>query len=300
MASIRRAAALVSAKMRDYAGLLMIGHSLFSLPFALAALLYASGGRPGWRLLIFTGLAFLGARNAANALNRVVDRRLDAENPRTAGRHIPSGRVSALEALALAGAFFLLLCAAAWLISPLCFMLIPIPAALMLLYSYTKRFTWLSHLVLGITSAAAAAGGWIAYAGHLGLRGFLLVAANGAWVTGFDIIYQGLDAEWDRAHNLHSVPADFGPLAAQALALLCHAGALGFLAAFGLAIRVSILYWIGLAVIAQLMALQHILLQGRGKPSRARILFSSYSLNQILGPLFLVVSCADIYLGGPS
>jgi 4-hydroxybenzoate polyprenyltransferase len=288
--------------------MLMIGHSLFSLPFALAALLYASGGRPGWRLTILTALAFFGARNAANALNRVVDRKIDAANPRTAARHIPSGAVSPAEGLAVAAAFAALLAVSAWLISPLCFYLIPIPAALIVLYSFTKRFTWLCHLVLGVASAAAAAGGWIAATGGLSLKGILLAAANGSWVTGFDLVYQTLDAEWDRKNRLHSVAADFGVPAAKAMAALCHVGMLGFMACFGLLARGSAYYWTGFGLLALLLVLEHFLARGqRDSPisasaspvhdRRKRILLSSYSLNQVFGPLVLLVSCADLYLG---
>ncbi len=288
------AAAFFLDRAKAYAGLLMIGHSLFSLPFALSALLYATGGRPGWRLLVLVVLAFLGARNAANALNRVIDARIDAENPRTAGRHIPAGRVSEAEALAIAGACFLLLCAAAFLIDPKLLLLVPIPAALMIAYSYLKRFTPLCHLVLGVTSGAAAAGGWIAARGRLDLYGILLAAANGSWVMGFDMVYQRIDAEWDRAHGLHSVPADLGVQEAGVLAIASHLWALLFLAAFGFAFGSSLLYWIGLALLAALMGVEHLV---AAKPSRERTIFSSYAMNQIIGPAFLAVACADVYLG---
>jgi 4-hydroxybenzoate polyprenyltransferase len=286
----------VIGRLKAYAGMLMIGHSLFSLPFALAALLYATGGRPGWRLLALVALAFLGARNAANALNRVIDRKIDAENPRTAGRHIPSGRVSAKEALVVAGAFFLLLCVSAALISPLCFFLIPIPAALMLLYSYLKRWTPLCHLALGITSAAAAAGGWIAARGRLDAYGILLAAANGAWVMGFDVVYQCLDSDWDRAHGLHSLPADLGAQESKVIAISLHVWTIVFLAAFGSLISASPVYWIGLGIIAILIAAEHAI---AAAPSARRTLISAYRMNQAIGPAFLALACADIYLGRP-
>lgn len=289
---------LLLHRLRLYGGLLMFGHSVFSLPFALAAMLYASGGRPGWRTAVLVTLAFLGARNAANALNRFLDRKLDAENPRTAGRHIPAGSVRPWEALALTGFFALMLLAAAWLLPPLCLRLLPVAAVLLLLYSFTKRFTWLCHLVLGVASAAASVGGWIAVTGEVQWPCLVLAAANGAWVIGFDLIYQCLDAEHDRRAGLHSVPADFGVPAAMALSALCHAGTAAFLAAFGALAARGAAYWIGLAAVSGLLALEQAAARrpGTAEERPRRILFSAYTMNQIVGPAFLAFCLLDLWL----
>jgi 4-hydroxybenzoate polyprenyltransferase len=287
-------------RLRLYGGLLMFGHSVFSLPFALAAMLYASGGRPGWRTFLLVTLAFLGARNAANALNRFIDRKIDAENPRTSGRQIPAGAVRPFEALLLAGFFGLMLLVSAWFLPPLCIRLLPVAAILMLLYSFTKRFTWLCHLVLGVTSAAASVGGWIAVTGEIQWPCLALAASNAAWVTGFDLIYQCLDTEHDRKAGLHSVSADFGVGAAMALSALCHAAAVGFLAVFGALAARGAAFWIGLAFLAVLLTLEQAAARRKG-PAEARprrILFSAYTMNQIVGPAFLAVSLADLYLTG--
>lgn len=287
-------------RLRLWGGLLMFGHSVFSLPFALAAMLYASGGRPGWRTFLLVTAAFLGARNAANALNRFLDRKLDAENPRTAGRHIPAGSVRPAEALLLAGFFGLMLLVSAWFLPPLCLRLLPVAAALMLLYSFTKRFTWLCHLVLGVTSAAASVGGWIAVTGEIRWPCLVLAAANGAWVVGFDLIYQCLDAEHDRKAGLHSVPADLGVGTAMAFSALCHAGAVGFLAAFGMFVARGAAYWAGLAVLSALLFLEQAAARRDGPAGERprRILFSAYTMNQVVGPAFLAVSLLDLYLTG--
>ena len=290
----------VVRRLRLYGGLLMFGHSVFSLPFALAAMLYASGGRPGWRTFLLVTAAFLGARNAANALNRFIDRRIDAENPRTSGRHIPAGAVWPFEALLLAGFFGLMLLVSAWFLPPLCLRLLPVAAALMLLYSFTKRFTWLCHLVLGVTSAAASVGGWIAVTGTIQWPCLVLAAANAAWVTGFDLIYQCLDAEHDRKAGLHSVPADFGTGTALVLSALCHAAALGFLAVFGALVAQGAAFWIGLAVLLALLALEQAAARRSGPEETRprRILFSAYTVNQVIGPAFLAFSLIDLYLTG--
>ncbi len=290
----------IAHRLKLYANLVMLGHSVFSLPFAIAALLLASGGRPGWKTLGLTVLAFLGARNAANALNRLIDRKLDAENPRTAGRHLPSGQIGVKETIALTAFFGLLFIVPVLFLPRLCLYLLPLAAALLFFYSFTKRFTWLCHLVLGLCSAAASVGGWIAFAGRIEFPCLVLAAANASWVCGFDIIYQSLDAEWDRGHGLHSIPADFGLKPAMALAALCHAATLSFLAFYALYFKRSVFFLAGSALLAALFALEHLAANGAvgNKPPQGRILFSAYTMNQIIGPAFLAAVALDVYLGG--
>ncbi len=303
----------ILSRLRRYGEFLMFGHSVFSLPFALAAMLLASGGRPGWKTAILVCAAFLGARNAANALNRLIDSKLDAANPRTAGRHLPSGQISRLEALALTAFFGALFLGAVLFLPRICLYLSPIALFLIFAYSYTKRFTWLCHLVLGIASAAASVGGWLAVTGSFDWPVLLLASANAAWVCGFDIIYQGLDAAWDREHKLHSIPADFGPLAAETLSALCHAGSVLFFILFGAALGRGPSYFIGIAGISLLLGLEQMAAKPKperpksgmpkdeipqGNPNQGRILFSAYTMNQIIGPAFLIVVVLDMLVSG--
>jgi 4-hydroxybenzoate polyprenyltransferase len=289
-----------AGRLRLYADLVMLGHSVFSLPFAVAALLLASGGHPGWKVLGLTVCAFLGARNAANALNRLIDRKLDAENPRTAGRHLPSGQIGVKETIALTAFFGLLFIVPVLFLPRLCLYLLPVAAALLFFYSFTKRFTWLCHLVLGVCSAAASVGGWIAFTGRIEFPCLVLAAANASWVCGFDIIYQTMDAEWDRGHGLHSIPADFGLKPAMVMAALCHAATLAFLTFYALYFKRGPFFLAGLALLAALFVLEHLAANGavRPRPPQGRILFSAYTMNQIISPVFLAAVALDVYFGG--
>jgi 4-hydroxybenzoate polyprenyltransferase len=195
------------------------------------------------------------------ATNRVVDRWIDARNPRTAGRHLPSGTlgVGALRLLALASAVIMVLAAA--MLNTLCLVLAPLALVFLLGYSYTKRFTWASHWVLGFTDGIAAAGGWIAVRGQLEAPALVLWLALTVWIAGFDIIYACQDVEIDRAQGLHSVPARFGIPAALTLARLDHAVTATALAALGLMMGLGIVYWIGWIAVAALLVYEHSLVR---------------------------------------
>lgn len=277
----------------------MIEHTLFSLPLAVAAFLLESGGRPGWRVTILVLLAVFGARNAANALNRLVDAEIDAANPRTANRDLPAGRVGKKELAlfaALCGALFL---AAAALLNPLCLALVPVAALLIGGYSYTKRFTWLCHWWLGVTCSAAVMGSFLALAGRFELRFFPLTGAAALWIAGFDIIYATQDIGHDRAHGLHSAPARFGRKGALALSALSHGGAVVLFAATGWIYRAGPWYAVGAAAAAVLLAAEQLI--AATEPSRARkgkkdsITLAAYTLNQILSPVFMVFAALAVY-----
>ncbi|MFA6507075.1 MAG: 4-hydroxybenzoate octaprenyltransferase, partial [Treponemataceae bacterium] len=219
--------------VRRYSGLVMFSHSIFSFSFTALAALTASGGL--LRLLegFLISLAFLGGRTCANALNRVIDGRIDAKNPRTASRHIPSGTVSVFEAIAIVAISFAVLTVCAFFLNPLCVMLLPVAGVLFVFYSFTKRFTWLCHVILGVVCAGASVGAWIAVLGRIDWPVLVLAGANAAWVAGFDIIYAIQDIEFDRGENLHSIPLRFGRKGALLIAAAAHAGAVVALIAFG-------------------------------------------------------------------
>ena len=238
-------------------------HTVFALPFAYIAMVLAAGGWPGWWITGWVTLAMVGARTCAMAANRVIDRTIDAANPRTAGRHLPRQilRVADLTLLALAGAALMLV--SAWMLNPLCLALSPLALLFLIGYSYTKRFTWTSHWILGFTDGAAAGGGWIAVQGRLDPPALVLWFAVTVWIAGFDLIYACQDVEFDRAHGLASVPARFGVAPALTAARVNHVLTAGALALLGVMQGLGPLYWVGWVAVAALLVYEHSLVSPR-------------------------------------
>lgn len=209
-------------KLRTFADLVKFEHSIFALPFAYLGTFLASGGWPTLRVFAWVTVAMLGARTAAMALNRLIDAAIDARNPRTAGRHIPSGKLSRGEVAALAVVSLSVLGVAAWQLNPLCLALFPLVVFNLVIYSYTKRWTWWCHLVLGIADGWAPFGGYIAVTGRADGLAFLLGILVALWIAGFDIIYATQDLEFDRQAGLHSIPVRFGLRTALRIARFTH------------------------------------------------------------------------------
>ncbi len=280
-------------RLRLYADMVMFGHTLFSLPFGLAAMLMATGGRPGWRNTVWVVAALVGARTAANALNRLIDRQIDARNPRTADRHLPAGAVRRREAVGVTVVGGLLLLVAALNLHPICIRLLPIPIVLFFLYSYSKRFTWLCHMILGAACAGASFGAWLAVTGEAPWPLFVLATANAAWVTGFDLIYATLDVEFDRKEGLHSIPAAFGITPALVFSALCHGVMAVLLVYTGLLLDLGYAYYVGVAAVTVLLIVEHFLVV----PGDAvRIPLAAYRLNQIIGLVFFAGTAAHYLL----
>ena len=221
----------------------------------------AARGWPGWWTVGWVTAAMVGARTCAMAANRVIDRAIDARNPRTAGRHLPRGLLRAGELAALAAAGAALMFVSAAMLNPLCLAMAPLALIFLIGYSYTKRFTWLSHWVLGFTDGIAAAGGWIAVTGRFEAPAYVLWAALTVWIAGFDLLYACQDADVDRAQGLRSVPARFGIPVAFRLARLCHAATALALAALGVMTGLGALYWMGWLAIVALLAYEHSLVR---------------------------------------
>jgi 4-hydroxybenzoate polyprenyltransferase len=221
----------------------------------------AADGWPGWWTVGWVTAAMVGGRTCAMAANRVIDRAIDARNPRTAGRHLPRGLLGAgdLTGLAAAGAALMLIAAA--MLNPLCLALAPVALVFLVGYSYTKRFTWTSHWILGFTDGIAAAGGWIAVRGRFEAPAFALWFALTVWIAGFDLIYACQDVDFDRRHGLHSVPARFGIPTALRLARLNHVLTAAALAVLGGVAGLGVLYWIGWLAIVTLLAYEHSLVK---------------------------------------
>ncbi len=244
-------------KFRYFLEAIKFEHTVFALPFAYVAMVLAAGGWPGWRVAIWVTLAMVGGRTLAMSTNRLVDRAIDARNPRTAQRHLPRGLLRPLEVGALAVASALLLLISAWQLNPLCLKLAPLAMVFLVGYHYTKYFTWASHWILGFTDGIAAGGGWIAVREAVDLPAFLLWFTVTVWIAGFDLIYACQDVEFDRAERLYSFPARFGIAAALSAARVCHLLTVLALAAVGWTLALGWGYWAGWIAVAGLLIYEH-------------------------------------------
>jgi 4-hydroxybenzoate polyprenyltransferase len=243
--------------LRHFLDAIKFEHTVFALPFAYVAMVLAADGWPDVRVVGWVTLAMVSGRTLAMSVNRLADRWFDARNPRTRGRHLPAGLLTPAQvttAAVAAGAAFL---ASAWMLNPLCLALSPLAILFLVGYSYTKRFTWLSHWILGFTDGIAAAGGWIAVRGGFDPPVFVLWFALTVWIAGFDLIYACQDVEFDRAEGLHSVPARFGVAAALRIAKVCHILTIAAFAALGVLMGLGFLYWTGVTMVAGLLVYEH-------------------------------------------
>ncbi len=238
-----------------------IQHTVFALPFALMSALAAANGQIPFETLFWILVAMVGARSSAMTFNRIVDRRIDAINPRTANRAVATGEISVASAFAtllIATGFFIL---AAAMLNRLALLLSPVALIVIWGYSLTKRFTQWSHLFLGLSLGIAPVGAWIAVRGEIGWPSVWLAAAVLTWVAGFDIIYSLQDIEFDRKQGLHSIPARVGPGRALMISALLHGLSVVFLSMFGYTAGLNAVYWIGVVVAAGLLWWEHTLVQ---------------------------------------
>jgi 4-hydroxybenzoate polyprenyltransferase len=273
-----------------FARLVKIEHTVFALPFAYVGAFLAVGKTPSAHDLLWITLAMVGARSLAMALNRLVDAGLDARNPRTAGRELPSGQLSASQVAlfsATSGALFLV---AVWQLAPRTHWLWPIPVAGFVVYPYLKRWTWLCHLWLGAVDGLAPVGAWVAITNRLPWQAWLLGAAVALWVAGFDFFYALFDVDVDRAEGLHSIATRFGVSGAFTGARLAHAGTVACLVGAGLGLSVGALYWIGVASVAALLGYEHSLV----RPGDLRRLDAAFfTTNGIISVVFAACVIAD-------
>ena len=268
-------------------------HTVFALPFAYIAMVLAAGGWPGGWTLGWVTAAMIGARTCAMATNRVVDRLIDARNPRTAGRHLPTGALAVWELRLLAAAGAALMFLAAFMLNPLCLALAPLALVFLVGYSYTKRFTWTSHWILGFTDGIAAAGGWIAVRGAFDAPAFVLWFTLTVWIAGFDVLYACQDVDIDRAQGLHSVPARFGIAAALVTARVNHALTAAALALLGWLAELGLLYWAGWLAVLGLLAYEHALVSAR---DLSRLDLAFFNVNGYIAVIVLVAVCTGLYL----
>ena len=243
--------------LRHFLDAIKFEHTVFALPFAYVAMVLAAGGWPGGRVVLWVTLAMAAARTLAMSVNRLADRLIDAANPRTAGRHLPAGLLRPWHMLLAAVVSSVLLALSARMLNPLCFKLAPWAALFLIGYSYTKRFTWTSHWILGFTDGIAAAGGWIAVRGAFEPPAFVLWFALTVWIAGFDLIYACQDVDFDRRTRLHSFPARFGIGAALLCARICHLLTVSAFVVLGLMTGLGWFYWVGVVAVSGLFVYEH-------------------------------------------
>ncbi len=253
----------LKSKIADYGKLVRFSHTVFALPFALSSVALAWPKYPvTLRNLIWILVAMVGARTAAMGFNRLADREFDALNPRTKEWELPRGSVTVWEASVLTSVAALVFVLASYQLNWICFILSPVALAIIFFYSLTKRFTWASHLFLGLALAIAPVGAWLAVSGSLLQPSELVVplflgVAVVFWLAGFDIIYSLQDRDFDRSHGLYSIPVRFGVAGALRLSSFFHVVAVACLAAVGLTAEMGFVYWVGFLAVAVTLVWEH-------------------------------------------
>ena len=275
---------MIASRLRTYASFVRVSHSVFALPFALAGALLAAQhtvvtwGTIAWIL-------------AAMGFNRLVDARMDALNPRTANREIPRGAMSMREAtvfVIVSSAAFVF---ASWRLNPLCFALSPVALAIVFWYSLAKRFTMWTQLFLGLAMAVAPVGGWLAVGGRGGWEPWLLAAAIGAWVGGFDVLYACQDLEFDRAHGLRSIPVRFGVRTSLAISRVMHVVAVMCLVALAVVTPLGGVYLAGVTAVAAMLVYEQSLVRADDLSQVKR----AFDLNGYVGILYVLVLAVSLY-----
>jgi 4-hydroxybenzoate polyprenyltransferase len=285
----------VLSVVATFGRMVKFSHTVFALPFALAATAIAARGHGITAAQVLAILvAMAAARTAAMGWNRIVDRRLDARNPRTAGRELPTGKVSLLAAALLTAASAAVFVAAAASLGRLCLSLSPVVLVLVLGYSFTKRFTWLCHLFLGLAIGVAPAGAWIAVRGEVEMPAIWLVAAVATWIGGFDILYALADLDFDRQAGIHSVPARFGVRVALALSAALHLGTVLALLAAGQAAALGAIYYLGVAAVLAIFIYEHSIL----RPSDlSRLDVAFFNLNGYVSLVYFAATLTQVLVG---
>jgi 4-hydroxybenzoate polyprenyltransferase len=276
---------------RRLASLVRIEHTVFALPFAYVGAFLAVDGWPGLASVFWVTVAMVGARTLAMALNRLVDAELDARNPRTATRELPSGALTRLQVLGLSAAALAVFLVAISQLDPIVRLLWPIPVAMFVIYPYLKRFTWLCHFWLGACLALAPIGAWLAVSGTAPWEAWAIGGAVLLWVAGFDLFYSLFDLEHDRDEGLHSWAVRFGERGVFRGARALHVGAVALLAAAGVGLDVGVLYWLGVVATAGLLAYEHSIVRP-GDLHRLDAAF--FTLNGVISVVFFAFVALDV------
>jgi 4-hydroxybenzoate polyprenyltransferase len=276
---------------RLYYRLVKFEHTIFALPFAYVGAFLAVDGVPSAHDLLWITIAMVGARSLAMALNRLIDARIDAANPRTATRELPSGALTRAAVVAFCLASLVVYLVAVWQLAPLVRWLSPVPVVMFVVYPYLKRFTWLCHLWLGAVDGLAPVGAWAAIKGELPWQSWALGAAVAAWVAGFDLFYALFDVDVDREQGLHSWATRFGEQGAFTGARALHLATIALLVAAGIGLHVGPLYWAGVLIVAGLLLYEHTLV----RPGDLRRLDAAFfTMNGVISVAFFAFVLADV------
>jgi 4-hydroxybenzoate polyprenyltransferase len=274
-----------------FARLVKVEHTVFALPFAYVGAFLAVGGVPSAHDLLWITVAMVGARSLAMALNRLIDARIDAANPRTATRELPSGALTKAAVVTFCLLSLAVYAVAVSQLDPLVRWLSPIPVVAFVVYPYLKRFTWLCHLWLGAVDGLAPVGAWAAIKGTLPWQAWALGAAVAAWVSGFDLFYALFDEDIDREQGLHSWVTRFGERGAFTGARVLHLATIVLLAAAGIGLDVGVLYWVGVVIVASLLLYEHSLV----RPGDLRRLDAAFfTMNGVISVAFFAFVLADV------
>ena len=280
-------------RLREYLDFVKIEHTLFALPFAYLGAFLAKDGLFSLRLFILIALAFTGMRTVAMTLNRIIDREIDALNPRTANRHLPSGRMSLREAYAILIVALIVYFTSAYLINKTAFLLSPIPVITAYVYPYLKRFTCLCHFFLGLNLAFAPLGGWVAVKDSVNFDATILLIAVAVvfWVAGFDIIYALQDLDFDRKYRLHSIGAHFGVKTALTISKLSHV--IFYVLIFIALIKLDSKALLGLIVIGLLLIYEHVIVNPSDNKA---IQVAFFKVNAVISSLLLITTLVCIFI----
>ena len=280
-------------KLRVLLEMIKWEHTVFALPFAYAGMLAAPIPFSVWNLVWITG-AMIGARTAAMTLNRIIDAKMDAKNPRTADRAIPRGLIGLREAWIFTGAAIALLVLATFFLAPITRVLWPLVILGFVVYPYTKRFTWLCHLALGIANGLAPGAAWVAVTGEVSWTPALIWAGAALWVAGFDVIYALLDRDFDLENRVNSLPVRFEVGPALVVARIWHALSVAFLVAFGVAAGLGIVYYLGVVVVAWLLFYEHALVR---KDDLSKLDMAFFTMNGVISLIFFAFVLLDRVIG---
>jgi 4-hydroxybenzoate polyprenyltransferase len=281
------------SKLRVLLEMIKWEHTVFALPFAYAGMLAAPVPFSLWNLVWIT-VAMIGARTAAMTLNRIIDAKMDAKNPRTANRAIPRGLIGLREAWIFTGVAIALLVVATLFLAPITRVLWPLVVLGFVIYPYTKRFTWFCHLALGMANGLAPGAAWVAVTGEISWTPALIWAGAALWVAGFDVIYALLDRDFDLKNRINSLPARFGVGPALVVSRVWHALSVAFLVAFGVAAGLGLVYYLGVVVVAWLLFYEHSLVR---KDDLSKLDMAFFTMNGVISLIFFAFVLLNRVIG---
>ena len=281
------------SKIKQILDSIKVEHTVFALPYAYIAMVLASDGMPSLHKFIWITIAMGSARTLAMSSNRIIDRHIDKINPRTSERHLPAGIIKLKEMQFLAGVSLIIFFVAASQLNYLCLMLSPVAALVVILYPYTKRFTWTCHFVLGFADGIAPAGAWIATTGSFGWEPIVLAFAVATWIGGFDILYSCQDYDFDVRNNLYSLPQRFGVRSAMNFAKLMHVLTIISFVALGILLDINPIYHLGCTIAAFLLIYEHRLVS---PTDLTKIDVAFFNINGYIAVVLFICTLAAVYV----